>query len=77
MRDGVLEGNLAINGTVDPRIVVERVWLLLKRVQQLGVREIRGDIVLDRSAFSAPNRTLAISTASRCARTTCAPMPCC
>ena len=54
VRDGVLEGNLVIKGTGDPRIVVERVWLLLKRVQQLGVREIRGDIVLDRSAFSAP-----------------------
>jgi D-alanyl-D-alanine carboxypeptidase/D-alanyl-D-alanine-endopeptidase (penicillin-binding protein 4) len=51
VRDGVLEGDLVIKGTGDPKLVVERVWLLLKRVQQLGVREIRGDIVLDRSAF--------------------------
>ena len=50
--DGVLQGNLVIKGSGDPKLVVERVWLLLKRVQQLGVREIRGDIVLDRSAFS-------------------------
>jgi len=34
--------------------VVERVWLMLRRLQQLGVREIRGDIVLDRSAFAVP-----------------------
>jgi D-alanyl-D-alanine carboxypeptidase/D-alanyl-D-alanine-endopeptidase (penicillin-binding protein 4) len=51
--EGVLDGSLFIKGTGDPKLVVERVWLLLRRVQQLGVREIRGDIVLDRSAFAA------------------------
>ena len=55
VNDGVLDGSLVIKGTGDPKLVVERVWLLLRRVQQLGVREIRGDIVLDRSAF-APNQ---------------------
>jgi len=54
MLNGVLEGNLVIKGTGDPRFVQERLWLLLRRVQQLGVREIRGDIVLDRSAFNLP-----------------------
>jgi D-alanyl-D-alanine carboxypeptidase/D-alanyl-D-alanine-endopeptidase (penicillin-binding protein 4) len=49
--DGVLTGNLVIKGTGDPKLVLERMWLLLRRVQQAGVREIRGDIVLDRSAF--------------------------
>jgi len=51
--DGVLDGSLVIKGSGDPKLVVERVWLLLRRVQQLGVREIRGDIVLDRSAFAS------------------------
>jgi D-alanyl-D-alanine carboxypeptidase/D-alanyl-D-alanine-endopeptidase (penicillin-binding protein 4) len=55
VNDGVLDGALVIKGSGDPKLVVERVWLLLRRVQQLGVREIRGDIVLDRSAF-APAR---------------------
>ncbi len=54
VRQGVLEGNLVIRGSGDPKLVHERVWLLLRRVQQLGVREIRGDIVLDRSAFNGP-----------------------
>lgn len=53
LQDGVLEGSLFIKGSGDPQLVVERVWLLLRRVQQMGVHEIRGDIVLDRSAFAA------------------------
>ncbi|MES3013599.1 MAG: D-alanyl-D-alanine carboxypeptidase/D-alanyl-D-alanine-endopeptidase [Pseudomonadota bacterium] len=56
LRDGVLDGNLVIKGTGDPKLVLERMWLLLRRVQQLGVREIRGDIVLDRSAFIVPEQ---------------------
>ena len=55
VRDGVLEGSLAIRGSGDPTLVLERVWLLLRRVQALGVREIRGDIVLDGSAFAVPD----------------------
>ncbi len=54
--NGVLDGNLVIKGSGDPKLVQERLWLLLRRVQQLGVREIRGDIVLDRSAFSVPEQ---------------------
>lgn len=53
LRDGVLDGNLVIQGSGDPKLVLERLWLLLRRVQQLGVREIRGDIVLDRAGFNA------------------------
>jgi D-alanyl-D-alanine carboxypeptidase/D-alanyl-D-alanine-endopeptidase (penicillin-binding protein 4) len=50
--EGVLDGDLVIKGSGDPKLVLERVWLLLRRVQQLGVHEIHGDIVLDRSAFA-------------------------
>jgi D-alanyl-D-alanine carboxypeptidase/D-alanyl-D-alanine-endopeptidase (penicillin-binding protein 4) len=59
VRDGVLEGDLVIKGSGDPKLVPERIWLLLRRVQQLGVREIRGDIVLDRGAFAPPPGTAA------------------
>jgi D-alanyl-D-alanine carboxypeptidase/D-alanyl-D-alanine-endopeptidase (penicillin-binding protein 4) len=51
VRDGVLQGNLHIQGQGDPKLVAERLWLLLRRVQGLGIRQITGDIVLDRSAF--------------------------
>jgi D-alanyl-D-alanine carboxypeptidase/D-alanyl-D-alanine-endopeptidase (penicillin-binding protein 4) len=52
--DGVLDGNLVIKGSGDPKLVLERLWLLLRRVQALGVQRIDGDIVLDRSAFPLP-----------------------
>jgi D-alanyl-D-alanine carboxypeptidase/D-alanyl-D-alanine-endopeptidase (penicillin-binding protein 4) len=51
VRDGTLQGNLYIRGEGDPKLVVERLWLLLRRVQGLGIRTIAGDIVLDHSAF--------------------------
>ena len=54
VRDGVLDGSVFIKGSGDPKLVLERVWLLLRRVQQQGVREIRGDIILDSSAFVVP-----------------------
>jgi D-alanyl-D-alanine carboxypeptidase/D-alanyl-D-alanine-endopeptidase (penicillin-binding protein 4) len=55
--NGVLQGDLVIKGSGDPKLVLERMWLLLRRVQQQGVREIRGDIVLDRSAFLVPEQS--------------------
>lgn len=52
--DGVLDGQVVIRGSGDPTLVIERVWLMLRRIQQAGVREIRGDIVLDLGAFAIP-----------------------
>lgn len=54
VRDGVLYGNLYIQGQGDPKLVLERLWLLLRRVQGLGIHTIAGDVVLDRSAMDLP-----------------------
>jgi D-alanyl-D-alanine carboxypeptidase/D-alanyl-D-alanine-endopeptidase (penicillin-binding protein 4) len=54
LRDGVLHGHLYLQGDGDPKLVSERLWLLLRRVQGLGIQRIAGDIVLDRSAFAIP-----------------------
>ncbi len=59
VRDGVLQGNVYLRGSGDPRLVVERLWLLMRRVQGLGIQKIQGDIVLDRSAFDLPTRDAA------------------
>ncbi|WP_394755905.1 D-alanyl-D-alanine carboxypeptidase/D-alanyl-D-alanine-endopeptidase [Rhodoferax sp.] len=53
VKDGTLLGNLYIKGQGDPKLVAERLWLLLRRVQGLGIQKITGDIVLDHSAFEA------------------------
>ncbi|MDP3653448.1 MAG: D-alanyl-D-alanine carboxypeptidase/D-alanyl-D-alanine-endopeptidase [Rhodoferax sp.] len=54
VREGTLYGNLYIQGQGDPKLVLERLWLLLRRVQGLGIHTIAGDVVLDRSAFEVP-----------------------
>lgn len=48
----VLNGNLYIRGAGDPKLTVESFWLLLRSLRARGVREIRGDLVLDRRLFA-------------------------
>lgn len=59
LRDGTLRGNLYIQGQGDPKLVVERLWLLLQQVRQAGVHTIDGDLVLDNSAFDLPTHDTA------------------
>ena len=54
IENGTLQGNLYIKGQGDPKLVAERLWLLMRRVQGLGIRAIAGDIVLDHTAFDVP-----------------------
>ena len=50
-RGDVLEGDLVIRGAGDPKLTQEQLWLALKAVRARGLREIRGNIVLDRTGF--------------------------
>jgi D-alanyl-D-alanine carboxypeptidase/D-alanyl-D-alanine-endopeptidase (penicillin-binding protein 4) len=50
-RGGVLEGDLWLKGYGDPYLVLERYWLLVREIRLRGVREIRGDVVIDNSYF--------------------------
>jgi len=54
VQNGVLDGNVHIQGRGDPKLTLERLWLLVQRLRQMGIAEIRGDIVLDQSAFLVP-----------------------
>jgi serine-type D-Ala-D-Ala carboxypeptidase/endopeptidase (penicillin-binding protein 4) len=47
----VLNGDLVIKGYGDPALTLENFWLLLRSLRQSGVRDIRGDLVLDRGYF--------------------------
>jgi serine-type D-Ala-D-Ala carboxypeptidase/endopeptidase (penicillin-binding protein 4) len=53
---GVLQGNLILRGSGDPKLVLERITDLFQQVQAKGVREIRGDILLDRRVFDVPDK---------------------
>jgi D-alanyl-D-alanine carboxypeptidase/D-alanyl-D-alanine-endopeptidase (penicillin-binding protein 4) len=53
-KNGVLEGDLYLKGGGDPKLTHEQLWRLLRQVQQRGIREIRGDLVLDRGLFELP-----------------------
>ncbi len=51
----VLYGDLIIKGSGDPKLVVENFWLFLRQIRARGIREIRGNLVLDRTAFLTDN----------------------
>ena len=57
IKDGVLQGNLIVRGSGDPKLVIERLQDLMAQLNALGLRDVRGDIVLDRSVFEITPRT--------------------
>lgn len=57
LRDGVLTGNLYLKGGGDPKLNMEKLWLLLRDLRANGVQKITGDLVLDRSYFKLPQHT--------------------
>ena len=56
LTDGVLRGNLVLKGYGDPQFTIEQLWLWLSELRARGLREIHGDLVLDRSYFDLPAR---------------------
>ena len=52
LQGGVLNGDLVLQGGGDPGMTPERFWLLLRELRQRGLREIRGDVILDNSLYA-------------------------
>ena len=51
---GVLEGNLVIRGGGDPKLTYDNLWRIAHQLRARGLREIKGDIVIDRGYFALP-----------------------
>ena len=49
---GVLNGPLYIRGSGDPKFVAEHLQAVVKSLRDRGIREIAGDILLDRTRFA-------------------------
>lgn len=50
--DGDLEGNLYLQGSGDPQLVMEKLWLFLKQLRDKGIQTIEGNVVLDTHLFA-------------------------
>ena len=57
LRNGVLQGNLYLKGGGDPKLTMERLWLLLRDLRNAGVQQVQGDLVLERSHFRTDGQT--------------------
>jgi len=54
LNNGVLNGNLYLKGGGDPKLNMEKLWLLMRDLRANGVQQVTGDLVLDRSFFIQP-----------------------
>ena len=52
LQGDVLTGDLILKGHGDPRMTLENFWLMLRSLRTRGVREVRGDLMFDRSFFA-------------------------
>ncbi len=54
VEQGVLKGDVLIQGTGDPFLVTDRFWQMLRSLRQSGVENIEGNLLIDDSYFSVP-----------------------
>jgi D-alanyl-D-alanine carboxypeptidase/D-alanyl-D-alanine-endopeptidase (penicillin-binding protein 4) len=61
LSNGVLNGNLIIKGSGDPSFKAQEFWRLLMTLQQAGVQNINGNLIIDKSLFAqrvGPRKTV-------------------
>ncbi len=54
LKGDTLEGDLILKGGGDPSLTLERFWRLLREVRALGIRHVRGDVLVDQSCYDLP-----------------------
>lgn len=51
LENGILTGDLYIRGSGDPSFSQTELWQFVRKIQDSGIHEIRGDVILDKSVF--------------------------
>ncbi|WOD12725.1 D-alanyl-D-alanine carboxypeptidase/D-alanyl-D-alanine-endopeptidase [Pseudomonas sp. NyZ704] len=54
IENGVLQGDLVYRSSGDPKVTLERMWTLLRDLRAAGVKEVRGDLVLQPADMRMP-----------------------
>lgn len=54
LENGILDGDLVLKGYGDPFLVYENFWKLVKTLRVKGLKEIKGNIIIDNSYFKLP-----------------------
>lgn len=52
--NGVLKGDIYLVGRGAPSFTIERFWLLVDNLRASGIKEIKGNLIADRSYFNTP-----------------------
>ena len=55
LNNGILQGNLYLKGGGDPKLNMEKLWLLMRDLRANGVQQVSGDLILDRGFFEQPH----------------------
>lgn len=50
-----LDGNLYVHFGGDPKLTIERLWVVMREIREMGVKQISGDVVLDGRVFELPD----------------------
>jgi serine-type D-Ala-D-Ala carboxypeptidase/endopeptidase (penicillin-binding protein 4) len=58
--DGTLQGDLVLKGGADPELGVAQFWALLLELQAAGVRQVTGDLVVDRTLWRPARADLGV-----------------
>lgn len=52
IRQGILKGNVYLQGTGDPKLIPEELAKMMKALQNLGIQKLDGNLIFDRSAYA-------------------------
>lgn len=53
IKSGIINGNIYLKGYGDPDLTAERLWRMVKKIKNTGLKEITGNLIADESFFDS------------------------